>query len=309
MPANKKAKYFRMDPSNDFAFKQLFGGNNRNSTLLLIDLLNSILDWPAERRIESIVYLNTFSDGEYDQSKQSIMDIKVQTAAGEVIDIEMQIRDVDNYRRRSLYYWSRLYQEQLVKGDIYDELKPCIVISILEFDLIDENPHYHSIFKLQEQERGIILNEDLEIHYLELVKLADVVEVEALNRLEQWLIFIRYAGDEKKADIINKIQAGNEVINMAGEILEKLSQDEITRQKYLAREKARMDAVSSEHYITKRALKQGEDKARWEIAARLIEQGMDNSFINQVTGLAETDIEALRQIRSEGDKQHQIPKN
>ena len=116
---------------------------------------------------------------------------------------------------------------------------------------------------------------------------------------------------------------------MAGEILEKLSQDEITRQKYLAREKARMDAVSSEHYITKRAmkqgleqglkqgleqgleqgLKQGEDKARWEIAARLIEQGMDNSLINQVTGLAETDIEALRQNRSEGDKQRQTPKN
>lgn len=50
------------------------------------------------------------------------MDIKVKTQKDESIDIEVQINDVDNYRKRSLYYWSKLYGETIKKGQNYFEL-------------------------------------------------------------------------------------------------------------------------------------------------------------------------------------------
>ena len=67
-------------------------------------------------RIEKITYLNPFNDREHEKDKQSIMDIKVETETGEKIDIEVQINDVDDYKKRSLYYWSKLYAETIEKG-------------------------------------------------------------------------------------------------------------------------------------------------------------------------------------------------
>ncbi len=156
-------KYPLMDPKVDFAFKQIFAGKADESRIVLIDLLNTILALQGDNKISNIIYLNSYTDKEYQESKQSILDIKVKTETGKMIDIEMQIRDADNYRKRSLYYWSTMYKEQIVEGEAYEELKKCIVISIMNFDLIQENPHYHSMFRIVEKERGIELLEDLEI--------------------------------------------------------------------------------------------------------------------------------------------------
>jgi predicted transposase/invertase (TIGR01784 family) len=162
-----------MDPKIDFAFKQIFAGKSRESKIVLMALLNAILDRDEDEQITDIVYLNPYTDKPFEDAKLSIMDIKVKTSGGELVDIEIQIRNTDNYRKRSLYYWSAMYGEQIVEGESYFELNPCIVINILDFNLIKENEHYHSIFEIRERRLGFQLVGDLEIHYLELNKLTD----------------------------------------------------------------------------------------------------------------------------------------
>lgn len=77
---------------------------------------------------------------------------------------------------------------------------------------------------------------------------------------------------------------------MAGEILEKLSQDEKARAIYQQRRKWYLYKVSSEKYL----LNKGREGERKAIALRLIKKGMDNELITRVTKLTESEIEEIR---------------
>jgi len=293
---------FLMDPKIDFAFKQIFAGNNKESKIVLIALLNAILDRHDEECITDIVYLNPYTDKPYEDAKQSILDIKVKTAEGELIDVEVQIRNTDNYRKRSLYYWSSLYGEQIVEGEAYYKLNPCIVINIMNFNLLEETEHYHSVFDIRERSMGFQLVDDLEIHYLELPKLSDAMDETNLSSLEEWLIFIRDAANGEKREIIEAIRNRNEVIDMAGKILARASADELARAAYQQRRKWYLDRVSSEKYLLHKGIEEGRAKGieegrvegKKEIAKKLLAMDLPIDSIEAATGLNLQEIEAIR---------------
>ena len=265
----QQPKYPLMDPKIDFAFKQLFAGKGKESKILLIDLLNSILN-DKNDKITDIIYLNPYTDKEYDDTKQSIMDIKVETQKGEIIDIEMQIQNVDNYRKRSLFYWANMYIDQIHQGESYHELKKCVVINITNFNLITETEKYHSIFHIKEKAEDILLLEDLEIHYLELSKLPDKQNAGDLTPLEQWLYFLRDAADEQKQKFIREIRKKKGEINMAGDVLERISQDRKAREAYYQRRKWYLDKVSSEKFLLSKGREEGREVGKQEGIAETV---------------------------------------
>ena len=67
--------------------------------------------------------------------------------------------------KRSLYYWSKLYSEQLGEGQDYSVLKRTICINILNFKYL-KTRKFHSGYRLKE----IYSNEELtnvaEIHFI-----------------------------------------------------------------------------------------------------------------------------------------------
>lgn len=279
----KEQKYPLMDPKIDFAFKQIFAGNNKESKMILIDLLNAILGLKGKEKIEKILYLNPYTGKKYKESKESIMDIKVKTQDQELIDIEMQIQNVDNYRKRSLYYWSQMYTTQLEEGEAYYKLKKCIVINILDFDLLKETRKYHSTFTIKEKNENFKLLDDLEIHYIELTKYPEPKNTENLTKLEEWIIFIKYAADENKRAMIEEIKKRNEVIGMAEKILNELSQDEIAREMYLQRKKWYYDRISSEKYLRHKGMEEGRKKGREEGRKEGIKEGRTQLLIKLLT--------------------------
>ena len=232
----------------DFAFKKVFAGSGIESRHILMDFLNSILELKGEDRIKEIVYLNPFNDRENENDKQSIMDIKVKTQKDEPIDIEVQINDVDNYRKRSLYYWSKLYGETIKKGQNYFELKKSIVINILDFNVIEENDKYHNVFVIKEKDDNTLFLEDLEIHYIELKKFKEDKDINELNDLEEWVTFFKECNEDYDAEIINKLSKRKEEIGVAVELMKELSASELEYQRYLAREKYLMDERSKKAY-------------------------------------------------------------
>ena len=231
----------------DFAFKKVFAGEGEKSKYLLKDFLNCILELKGADKIKTIIYLNPFNDREHEKDKQSIMDIKVKTEADELIDIEVQISDVDDYRKRSLYYWSKLYGETIEKGKGYIELKKSIVINILDFNIIYENDKYHNVFVIKEKDDNFKFIDDLEIHYIELDKF-NKKDIEELSDLEEWLLFLRECNPSGDDKILEKLKVEKEEIKMAVEIMDKLSADEKEYQEYLAREKYLMDEISKKRY-------------------------------------------------------------
>lgn len=232
----------------DFAFKKVFAGEGEKSKIILKDFLNSILELKDRNRIKEIIYLNPFNDRETERDKQSIMDIKVKTERDELIDIEVQINDVDDYKRRSLYYWCKLYGETLTKGKYYYDLKKSIVINILDFNLIKENDKFHNVFLIKEREDNFVFTDDLEIHYLELNKFKENKEVEKLNDLEEWITFLKECSPDGDMKVVDKLSQNKEEISVAVDIMNKLSADEMEYQRYLAREKYLMDEMSKKKY-------------------------------------------------------------
>ena len=121
-----------LDPMMDFVFKALFGKEYATSKTLLIALLNDVLVPRGEDKIESITYLNSFNYKEFEIDKLSVLDIKAETEKNEIINIEVQVRSEENYRRRSLYYWAKTYGETIKEAESYGSLKNTIVVNITE---------------------------------------------------------------------------------------------------------------------------------------------------------------------------------
>ncbi len=302
-----------MKPIVDFVFKQIFASDKKESRIVLMDLLNAILGLKEEEKITEIIYLNPYNDKAYEDDKISIMDVKVKTQKDEVIDIEVQINNKDNYRKRTLYYWSKMYGETIEKGKAYETLKKCIVVNILDFNLLQETKKYHSKFRVKEIAENFELLDDLEIQYIELPKFNDTKHIEDMGQLEHWLVFIKDAGNEDKEKLVNEVRTKSEVIDMAGKMLEVLSQDEKARQAYYQREKWLLDEKSKVEYAkilqerareegVKQGIEQGKLEEKIAMAKKLLLAGMDETIIMEVSGLSREELLELQRKGTTADK-------
>ena len=95
-------------PKMDFVFKRIFG--NENHPHVLISFLN-VVD-----PIQSVELKDTTIEKSHLEDKYSRLDVKAMTNKGEHINIEIQLEDEYNMIKRSLYYWSKLYEGQLENG-------------------------------------------------------------------------------------------------------------------------------------------------------------------------------------------------
>ena len=150
-----------MKAKNDYVFKRIFG-NPKNSDLL-ISLLESILN----EKISSVEILNSEITKENIEAKKSILDIRANIDKGTQIDIEIQLSRTIYMPARSLYYWSKMYGEQLLIGEMYKGLKKTICINIVDFDATKSNT-YHSVYNLIERNQGYMLTDIMEIHFVEM---------------------------------------------------------------------------------------------------------------------------------------------
>ena len=135
----------RISPKVDIAFKKIFGVEENKD--LLISLINSIVG--EEDQVADVTLLNPYNPKSFKQDKLSILDIKAQGVDGKRFNIEIQISDEADYDKRALYYWAKLYTEQLKASQGYDKLSKAIGIHILNFTSIPETKNYHNVFHIK----------------------------------------------------------------------------------------------------------------------------------------------------------------
>ena len=99
----------RISPRVDIAFKKIFGVEENKD--LLISLINSIVS--EADQVADVTLLNPYNPQSFKTDKLSILDIKARGIDGKRFNIEIQITDAADYDKRALYYWSKLYIEQL----------------------------------------------------------------------------------------------------------------------------------------------------------------------------------------------------
>ncbi|MCP5503250.1 MAG: Rpn family recombination-promoting nuclease/putative transposase [Leptospiraceae bacterium] len=236
---------------------------------LLTDLLNSVLGFEGNQKITRLKILNPEIPGDLMSDKLSVLDIHAKNKNKQYFGIEMQAFPQKFYGKRILYYWAKLYSQQIVRGKKYSDLKPVYSVSFLNFKLL-ETENYHSIFRVLEAEgREIALTKDLEIHILELKKFLNTSGTQESN-LEDWIYLIQKAEKLKEEDV-KKLKIKNPVIREAVEALQDISLDRKTRNYYEMRLKTERDHEATIEYAFEEGLKKGKEEERL-LAERQIEK-------------------------------------
>ncbi len=275
-----------MKPSIDFVFKKLFGSEESKESL--ISLLNAIIK--SDSPIQNVEILNNDLDKEHNADKFSRLDIKAKTDKGELINIEIQVKNEYNMIQRTLYYWSRIYTDQLTSTRDYSELSRTICINILNFKLLD-NDRYHNTYRLKELTTNEELTDIEEIHFIELPKSkhVDKDEVDNIDSLLKWIEFIK----EPESETVKILETTDEVLRNAKAQLYKISLDKDSIARYREFEKRMYDETSALNSAKREGIQEGEIKAKYDLARKSISKGLPISLISELTGLSEDEIKRL----------------
>lgn len=295
----------KLNPRVDFAFKILFG--SEENTDILLPFINSVLSMPHP--ITEIKLLNPYNHKTHSTDKFSILDIKAKDETGKLYNIEMQVADEVDYDQRALYYWSKLYSQQLKEGDGFKCLKKTISIHILNFNHFDEK-EYHNIFHVLNTKTHKRAFEDLELHFIELKKFDKDIN-HLTTALDRWVTFLSKAERWEKGKVPQALK-NDPAIQKAAAALDRLSLDEQEREIYEARLKWLRTEAGAIEMMRQKSLEKGREEGRAEgeviginkgraeereeIALRLIKKGtMSLEEIADISGLSVDEVRMLQE--------------
>ncbi|UTC75838.1 PD-(D/E)XK nuclease family transposase [Treponema sp. OMZ 792] len=290
-------KLFHITLRNDYAFKRVFGVEENKDVLQ--DLLECILDIPPES-IAALELLDKEFHKDSISDKSGILDVKLSLKNNTIIDIEIQNRWNSEFVQRTIFYWAKMYTENLKTGEVYTKLPKCITINIVGegFDL---NNLIHSEYNVVEKHLNDKLSDELEIHFLNLAKVKEQEEHieydEKKKKLYNWLMFIKTDSQEVR-DMLAQESSMMAKANATINIMEMSPKEKWL---YENRMKYEHDKASWKHIGYQEGVTQGIQKGfadgayqnKLETAKLLKQLGDSSQKIEQVTGLSKEEIEKL----------------
>lgn len=284
---------FLMKPKIDFAFKEIMENNEARKGFLAAVLKVNPKD------IKETQILNPYLRKMHEDDKLGILDVRVLLNNDTEIDTEIQLAEFAAWANRTLFYLSKMFADQIEKGQDYSLLKKCVSISILDFVLFkEEETEFYSCFHIREDSRNFLYTDKMEFHVIELPKLP-----EELKEEDSLLLWAKFINAERKEEF-DMLAEKSPYINSAYQHLQVISQDKEKRLEYEAREKA----VRDHNQMMKEARERGMQEGRREgicegrresiieVAKNLIKMGLGTAEISMGTGLSENEIEGLRKV-------------
>ena len=280
-----------LNPKIDFVFKKIFGSEEHPE--ILISFLNAVLK--PKKPIVSVEIKNSDLEKEYIEDKFSRLDVKALTSNKEIINIEIQLKNEYNMIQRSLYYWSKLYEEQLSEGDRYDKLSRTVCINILDFKYL-KNDRFHNGYRLKEIETNEELTDLQEIHFIEIPKLKRFESTEEIvDLLEGWVEFLR----DPESEVMRKLEMSNKEIREAKDELYRLSRNSKERELYYLREKSLRDEISALANAKEKGLKEGLKQGLFEGKLESARSFLDILDDDTIATKLNIDVDIIKKLRIE----------
>ena len=248
---------FLMSPTVDYCFKELLAYPEIRKGFVAA-ILNKKPEEIAETKLMPTILSKDTEDGKY-----GILDVRVELKDASQIDLEMQVTPFEFWDKRIIFYLSKMYIEQIKEGDSYENLKPCVHVSILNFNLFPEDQECFREIAFCDLKTKQKYTNLLNIYVLELKKLPPEQKDEPL--IIKWM---RFLSAERKEDF-EKMAGEDTYINEAYEALQKLSADERKRLEYEARQKAIRDYNSQMKSSLEKGIQIGEERGKKEGEKRL----------------------------------------
>ena len=250
-----------ISPKMDFAFRELME-DDEVRRYFICDALNMSVEQVKETRLG-----NSFLRRRRQKMKQGILDVKVLLQDGTRINLEMQLRRQKFWEKRSLYYLAKMYADILFMGEHFDRLRRCVAISILDFNLTEDD-RYHSVYRMRD-EMGKDYSDLLELHIIELRK-----KLTGNSRLDDW---IRLFNAETEEDL-HMIKTKNAGVQRAKYVIQEMSLAEAMRDALESYRKRKMDRKSEDAYVYEQGKEAGEQIGM----ERGIEQGKQEVLLDLV---------------------------
>lgn len=191
---------------------------------------------------------NSFLSKRSQKEKQCILDVRMLLNDDRRINIELQIRRLACWDKRSLYYLAKMYTDGLHSGQSYEQLKKCIVIDILDFSG-DKHPGYHKIYRLRDED-GRLYSDQFEVHIIELNK-----ELTG-GRLDDWIRLLKIGSREE----LENMHSGNAGVARAIEEVRTMNLRRYLKARYELRLKNQRDQWALEQALKEDAYKEGHER-------------------------------------------------
>ena len=311
--SNQEEIMARMTPKRDFIFKKLFGTVGKER--LVKDFLEAILDI----KIQALTLgQETTILPEKEIGKTSVLDVKVTLEDGSMVDIEMQRAENEFIVERAHFYATRMYNNQLKRGQDYGALNKVIVIFITDFNMFDRIKEYHTQWIMTEKQNVKEKFDEIELHFIELPKFL-ASKFDKKRKLDQWLLFIDYSQKE----MLKIIMEENEVVKEADEELRKLQMDEYMQELEIREILNEVERRHNEKIRNEKAMKagmaegiargleegrargiaegkaegkvEGREEEKVESAKRMLRKNMDIETIMEITELSKEEIEKIKE--------------
>jgi len=295
-----------LNPRIDLAFKKIFGSEENKD--LLISFINSVVS--KEDQVVDIELLNPYNSRNFSDGKLSILDVKAKDTLGNYYNIEVQICNEGDYDKRALYYWAKLYGDQISAGDPFKKLKKAIAIHILNFMSIPNAPKYCNRFIITNEETNLRYFNDLELYTIELSKFVGESD-ESLNKivpriktgLDRWAAFLTKASKLNRNALPKELD--DPYIKKAMDVLTHVSLNKEEREIYEGHLKWMRIEESTLQKIREEGLAEGKAEGlaeglaagkaenyreKLDIARDLLNQGMDMKSVCKITKVLKEDI-------------------
>ena len=278
-------KLFKITLRNDYAFKRVFGVEENKDVLQ--DLLECILDIPPEN-IAGLELLDKELHKDLISDKTGVLDVKLRLKNNTIIDIEIQNTWNSEFVQRTIFYWAKMYTENLKTSEVYTKLPKCITINIVSegFDL---NNLIHSEYNVVEKHINDRLSDELEIHFLNLAKVKEQQESfeqdEKKKKLYNWLKFIK----TDNLEVRKMLAQESPMMTKANATINIMEMSPKEKWLYENRMKYEHDKASWKHV----GYQEGVHQNKLETAKNLLAMNFPIENIAQATGLSLEEIKKL----------------
>ena len=176
----------------DLAFKKAFDPDKPSSRENLVNLLNDLLKPQLKRPIKNVWTRNVAKNLSGSKvSRTAIFDLHCKDDMGNLIEIEVQIRKLKNFRKRLAFYASEMVANQSEPGDDWNyDIKPTYVIAFARHKVFDDNRIVHRA-AVTDLETGALFVDAYNFTTVELSKVPFFIKKKS-DDLSKWLFFFRF---------------------------------------------------------------------------------------------------------------------
>ena len=292
----------KLSMKSDIVFKAFFSRNKK----FLKSFLDAILGENVKiKKVMHDVRLEQLTK----EMKYGVLDLDVELESGELINVEMQLRNNYNIEERTTFYASKKIVEQLEPKGKYEDLKKVIVIAILNYSFIKLPKYVTETVRVAKTDKEYEINNTIKYYYIELEKFRNQ-NPNMEEKINQWLAFI----DMERGDLLEMAKEKNKEIKEATDAYQVLTgDDEIKRiaEIRLMSELEEQSALATARAKgTEEGLKQGKEEGlkqgkeegiehgkkqkQKEIAKRMLSKGINIEEIIELTELSKEEIEKLK---------------